>query len=824
MALNDNSRVLWSRLHFLVRVLGLTGLAAALVGLTVALIFHLVRVPLYDWANIQDNWAILERAVQTGTVARKAEWGIVLLGFGLAAVLLALIVEVLVVVRHAAGRRSASGFVAVAQIALAAVLLVGINVWSYHHPLRLDWTRNEQFTFPVAIQERLNKLQGETTIVIYLTHQSFGQRAGTLDPETRAYVSAAEHKVVEKLKDLVEQFRQFGKQFNVVVLDVEDWKNFKRKLDETTKQRPELRAAIQATPENTIFFAAQGKVQRLGFNELFLLDREASVKDNNGQGNLVLLDQGLEPLIHKIESIGEKRPKVGIAVVHGLLTSEGRADLPYTMAGVKKALTARGFDVKDVVLKKWSRFAPPEPAVYVADDTKLDQVQDRLTLLDSRINRLQALLDNQNKVIAIWNKESPQTLTKMFAEDLGVDKITEADRKLFIKRLETGAESLREDIAFLAERRKETLAEQSKLNVDSLAEQRRMADMQAKLTRTLADCDMLIIPRMTLRNVVDPEENIPAWMQRLDDSQVEVLRDFLKQGKPILFCLGPTNDTGDRPPPGAGAGPDGVEQMLSRLGVKLPVQTVLFDAETEAFSGRGGSIFGGEGNVEVPPVEFDWKPDADWPRGTKAPQPHPIRKGMQLIARSLGKDAQGKSLLADLQLRHPQPVYYEAPPETAPLFDPVVMITGSASWNEDKPFPTEKTIPEPPKTGPKKGTIEEKRRGPFPVAAAFTAKLPAEWYTEKNATPASVRMVVIGHGSIFNGGELSPARETLLLDSCNWLLDREQELALKTDEWKYPRVAMSSHAEDLWRWAAWVGVPGVFAYLGLVVLLVRRLR
>src|SRR5262249_20851548 len=152
----------------------------------------------------------------------------------------------------------------------------------------------------------------------------------------------------------------------------------------------------------------------------------------------------------------------------------------------------------------------------------------------------------------------------------------------------------------------------------------------------------LIVPRLTLRNVVETDENIPAWLHRLEESQAQVLRDFVKEGKPILVCFGSTNDSGDRPPGGGSAGPDGIEQMLAKLGVKFVNQTVLFDAEPEAFAGRGGGPFGSEANVEVPPVEFDWKAGAgrllhSAPRVER--KPHPIRESMRLTARSLGRDA-----------------------------------------------------------------------------------------------------------------------------------------------------------------------------------------
>jgi hypothetical protein len=826
MAVSTKPSAAWSRTHFVIRFLGLTGLAVALVGLALALITELLRPNWSSWSetwtNVQANLDAFQRIVTTQTLSRRAEWSIVLLAAGLVAGLFALIVEMIIVLRLAAGRRSAYGFNSAVQLALAIALVIGVNVFSFQHYQRYDWTSNQQFTLPADLQENLHKLQGETTIVVYVPHQSFGQKSQTLDPESARYVYAAERKVVDKLKDVVDQFREFGKQFRVVVLDVED-EQFQSKLDAETANAPDLADAIQKAPENTIFFTSQGKLQRLRFSDLFLLDKEASRQERN----LVLLNQGVEPLARKVLAINEKRPTIGIAVIHEWLTTAGRKDLPFTMAGLKKSLTGRGFDVKDVVLKKWGGMGGPEPAVYSVEDSKLDRLESRLKNLDTNVRGLTSLLQNQEKAIKHWKSADLNVLTKEYAEDLGVKKVTPEIRSQIVTNLEGGAEELNQNLTELRKRHKEVLEEKNKLNLDSLAEQRRMSDLQAKLTRTLADCDLLIVPRWTLKNVVENEENIPFWLHRLEEGQAEVLRDFVKQGKPILVCFGPTNESGDRPPLPGSAGPDGVEKMLTELGIKFVNQTVLFDAESEAFSERGSGPFGSEVNVEVPSVDFDWKTGAGRIyRSTTSTvdKPNPIRHGMSLIARSFGRDAQGKSLLADLSLRAPQPVYYEPPAGTKLAFEPEFMMTSAASWNEAQPFPTAKGGPEPPKSSPKKGTIEEKRRGPFPIGVAVATKVPADWYTEKNAQPPTVRVAVIGHGGLFNGAELSPAKEILLLDTCNWLLGRDQELALKDTEWKYPRVELSRRDYAMWQWGAWLGLPALFAYLGLVVVLVRRLR
>ena len=50
---------------------------------------------------------------------------------------------------------------------------------------------------------------------------------------------------MEKVYDLVEQVREFGPQFKVVVLDVEE-EGYDDKLNALTKDAPELRQAIDS--------------------------------------------------------------------------------------------------------------------------------------------------------------------------------------------------------------------------------------------------------------------------------------------------------------------------------------------------------------------------------------------------------------------------------------------------------------------------------------------------------------------------------------------------------------------------------------------------
>src|SRR5262249_56105367 len=104
---------------------------------------------------------------------------------------------------------------------------------------------------------------------------------------------------------------------------------------------------------------------------------------------------------------------------------------------------------------------------------------------------------------------------------------------------------------------------------------------------------------------------------------------------------------------------------------------------------------------------------------------------------------------------------------------------------------------------------------------------------------------VIGHGAPFAGTEVSPSQEKVLLDTCNWLLRRGDLLTKEGKEWSYPRLvlgesepataeetktpdateprlSLAEREKRMWLWGARLGLPALFAWLGVVVLLVRR--
>lgn len=199
--------------------------------------------------------------------------------------------------------------------------------------------------------------------------------------------------------------------------------------------------------------------------------------------------------------------------------------------------------------------------------------------------------------------------------------------------------------------------------------------------------------------------------------------------------------------------------------------------------------------------------------------PNPLRESLRVTAHSVGPGF-------DLRLRFPRPIYFEPAKGQTPKFEPTFLLTANG-WNEDKPFVVggrrphfEKSKPDDPDNG----TIQAKKRGAFPVGIALETPLPASW-TSSDGSAKSVRLAVIGQGEVFVGSELSPAKERLFLQTANWLLGRDDYLPRADHVWSYPRVPLPTGSVEyrLWLVGAF-GLPFLFAYLGVVMLLIRRLR
>lgn len=840
-----------SSFHVLIRILGLVGLMAGMVGA----IILVGELPAFDLDTLRAAWE-----GQYGNWVRGSAYAVVV-GWGIALIVATL--DGLAALFRAAGRRSILGVNVVLQVGLAVVLLVGVNAFSFLHYQRWDLTRDRVFTLSPELAEQLRQLRGETTIIVYQVRQPAARL--TAQPPDR-YDLAAERTVVEKVRDLVDLFREFGPQFRVVVLDVEE-EGYDRKLAELVRQFPPLDAAIRAAPESSILFCSGRHVQRMGFSEFYRLDKSASREAHDGRGNLVLLNQGVETFARNILSIEEKRPRVAILVSHPWLSTEGQVE-EYTLAGLRKSLTNHGFDVRDILTNKLvgrrGRGLRLERAALSLEESRLDRVEAqlsavRLQLIQNRaeVERFRELLDLFRSPLS--DEQVSDRLSAMFGRRLAVGP---EERAKNIRNLEERLPEIESEIAEKERKERDLEAEWDSLQAqESVSEGQRETDLYKKLAMLLSDCDALIVARMTL---IDTSigDVVPNSLHQLDEQHVRAIKEFMASGKPLMFCGGPTNE----PPDNdffarSGSGPDGLENLLSELGLVLAPQAVLYDAEADAYATNQVLAFGRGGGIEsIPALEFT---ETEVPTGAlwegRDIRPNPLGQALLLVQRSAGEPI-------DLRVRYPRPLYYR-PRGVALTTAASFLQTIRACWNEDNPYPTEeRPIPrfDPPKPDdPKRGTLHERRRGPFPVGVAFEARLPASWHRPEvgtmeatrfvgwspiapgglptffaaNAvlpadwgvsTPPSderkARIVAIGHGGWFSGPQLSVAQEALLIHSLNWLLGRDYRLPHARQVWSFPRVPMSERELYYWHTGTLLGLPVSFALLGLAVMMIRRTR
>jgi len=792
MAINAREQ-LWSRLHFLTRLLGLIGLGTVL--------FLVVAWRLRSYEQVRDLLLSGQPTVLYSALG--------LLG-------IALLVELLALLSLAAGRRNILGLVAMMQVVLALALVIGVNVYSFQHPQRWDLTRTGAFTLPEDVRQQLATLRPDpanrTRVIVYQVHKAF---AGADKPDL--YDTAAERKIVEKVQDLVELLREFGSSLQVELLDVQE-KGYQDKLDRLTAGNDRLREAINAAPENSIFLVGANRVQQMSFNEFYLLDRFAS---QEGRGNLVLLGQGPDgrgthPFVRRILNLEQRRPRVGVLIIHELLATDS-TDPQFSLAGLRKALTLNGFDVQDIMLKKgWERGARLEAAADSLEESKLDRVEaeidslrEDLRDLEAERKTLQAVLDD----LRIQPGEDTQAKLKQLTAKYGRlfvgGRVTEAGRLLLQESARRDLNNVTDELANARKELQAKEAERASYDLDRVAESRRLSDIQAKLSFALADCDLVIIPRLTRQSSTG--QLIIPRLYRFSDEQLAALREFVQAGKPLLVCSGPINEpAGLRLPPELGPpGPDGLERLLTEAGFRLGKHTVLFNSDSRAFAERRQELFRQSSPVEVPALDFETVVPPLLPRPGEPPGPeHPLRRALRVLNRSVGE-------AATLRFRFPRPVTWTGPANKGGSF-----LVTAPGWNEERPFPSADWRPRytPPKPDdPDTGTPDARRRGAFSVAAAGESTL---------AGGKAARLAVIGQGEVFHGSQLEPARERLLLVTTNWLLGRDDYLPTEEHPWSYPRLNLTPEqpAHEWWLWGSRLGLPALFAFLGAVVLLFRRLR
>lgn len=854
---DTRQRTTWgNRFRLAARAVGLLGAVVAVVGLSVL------------YAEVRENpfsCELLTGAANgaNGAVARQGALAL-LAGAALAGAVLLL--ELVSAVFLSGTRRTAAGTSAAVGVLAALALLVVTNLYSYTHYRRIDTTRDKRFTLPPDIATELGKLRDSapTTIVVLQMHNTFGNLTTTRD----SFTSAAERQVTEKVRDLVDQFREFGPQFNVVVLDTEAF-GYTAQLDGLTKDAPELKTAIQAAPENSIFFHANKRVQRLSFNEFMQLDKTASREADGGRGNLVLIPQGVDTFARRILAVQERRPKVALCVVHEAL-STARGDgwrARYTMAGLRKSLTDAGYDVTDIVLKKgWGQQGGTRPSADTREESTLERLEAEARAARARLASAAAearQFEGIRKNIAkLKDKPWPErrALFEQFFRGSIVEELEPQMLSEIEKRFTRATEELKEAEVANTEAKKKLI---EAMKDERPLQDRRMTDVTAKLTKQLADVDLLIVPRFTTEDAMDGPE-IEAAVHALHRDQVKVAKEFMKRGKPVLACLGPiTPQVAPRPnePPDEldkriaqelAAGSDEFEKLLAERGVELGGSLVLFDGETKALA---PDQFGSSPS-EVPPLVMAEPPPAGSPL-----KPNPVSSAVRLTGRTAESGM-------NLKVRAVRPVGIAPGWQAKQPFAAEFAFTAGESWNELQPYPRigrrqdgTRVIVYSPKYeslelgDPKKGTRDEEKRGPFPMAVAIENKIPAAWMNEdyqrqqaaaslltpfdstlavgltvaaKTVERPTQRTVVFGSGAMFTGKELSPAQERVLFHTVNWLTEREDRLpkpaTAAAPEWSYPRVALTDRNRTLWQLAAFPGLPVLVGAFGLLAMMLRRMR
>ncbi|MBA4187748.1 MAG: hypothetical protein C0467_06985 [Planctomycetaceae bacterium] len=862
MADTRQRTTLGTRFRLTIRALGLTGVLAAVVG---AALFASVFPLASQWTS-----ETLRAASEgkNGAFAKAAAWT---LAIGVVSVAVAVVVEALGGLVLVTGRRTVANTSATVATVAAVALLFFVNAYSFTHHTRYDVTRNRQFTLPPDLAASLRTLRADspTTIVVLQKHRIFG----SLSDDRDSFTKGAEEKVTEKVKDLVDLFREFGPRFNVEVLDTEAF-GYRNRVAALTADAPELKGAIEAAPENSILFHANKRVQRLAFNEFLQLDKTSSNASQNGRGNLVLLPQGIDNFARRVLAVQERRPKVAVCVVHEWLTTAdtaGRSE--YSLAGLKKSLTDNGFDVIDIILKKnWESGSEPEPAAYTIQESKLERLEAEL---ESARDQSQAA-QNDVRIVASLRRAFDEVQTQPFrergdfyvnlsraAQIRGWSEVVSAFRKWLGDEgkpiSETNEPELRPillaGIARQAARAEQEVKDAEKARaeaqeqVDAIyqderaVQDRRVTEVKAKFAGLLADVDLLIIPRHTLVNAVI-ERRLPPSLHTLGKEQIEVIKDFMKAGKPVLACLGSLSGANGPAPDGT----DDLEKLVAERGIELGRDTVLFDSEVKAFAAiKSGRQLGG-GSADIPPLVFvEAGPDA---ANAKS---NPVGAAVKLTGRSVDQKL-------DHRLNAPRPIYLAAGQERLP-FAAEFLYTAPEAWNEERPFirtdargrPTYTPRYEPTlDTDSRWGTRQAERKGPFPIGVAIESRVPASWFNEAydreqfaagvlmpldgvlaaGLTAAAMkldrpveRLIVFGSGNMFTGAKLEPAQEKLLAHSVNWLTGRVDRLPhANLPPWEFPRVEMTDREFYLWRYGTAIGLPLVAVYLGFMATMLRRLR
>ena len=634
--------------------------------------------------------------------------------------------------------------------ALAAALLVIVNVVSFGHHWRFDLTRDQQFTFPQGLVDELRTLRADspTTIVVLHLHATAGSLSDEPDALRPTQGGRAEGdregqrpgRPAPRVRPAVQRGgpRRRGRPVRAAGpgADRAPARGWPRRS--------------RTAPENSIFFYADEKVRRLPRAEADRLadglskprhrpgprrrgagaglrrgdhpdelrrllparqDQLQGADDTGARGgrggrrrgrvrprrprpgNLVLLPRGKEAFVRKVLALEERKPRVALAVIHPLL------DQPRGVRRVHRRRAA--LDPGGERVRGGGR--DPQEGVGPRRGADPGRVHLRGERTRPRRGPVQPAQPAGRRPRGGHRPAPPSCKAKL-------DKATLAEldrtfgRQLGRRITDRGgprassAGSFDDNVAapaggagrvHHAGRPRPAPQYRDLLRNERAAENRRVTDVKAKLKQYVADCDLLIVPRLTVVDIARGDV-IPPSLFNLSKDQAEVVKEFVKAGKPVLFAVGPTN-VDRRGPPGEPAGDD-VERLLPQLGIE-PRQPDDPDRGRGPGDGRAAERGAGRASVDVPPLVFD-VPRKD------GKAPNPVAEAFRVTARAVDRKL-------DLKRSGFRPVYVAPARPAGCRSRPRSCTPARRAGTRSQPVPDDDAVPkfDPAKPDdPKKGT------------------------------------------------------------------------------------------------------------------------
>lgn len=277
-----------------------------------------------------------------------------------------------------------------------------------------------------------------------------------------------------------------------------------------------------------------------------------------------------------------------------------------------------------------------------------------------------------------------------------------------------------------------------------------------------ADCDLLVI--------AGPQK-------RYQPEEIERIRGYINENKPVFICLDPTIQT-------EGAEESGLESLLAEYGVEVRRDVVIAEVVQTLFGGA-------QADVRVPVSSY---------------QSHPITKGMKRIT----------SMFVYACMVGPAP----QPPRPTIAVDSLIK-TSENSWGE-----TRLDSKDEKKHGYNEG---EDVKGPVSLAVVVSPKAP----TPPNPymppppdmpKPEGPKMVVIGDSDFLANAllEAVPGNANIFLNSISWLAGKETEIGIEPKTIVDAKITLTADQQKATFWICVVGLPYLALLMGGIVWWRRR--